>query len=159
VFDVLAIFIAVFFRHDDVCDYYVGFGSLDFTEGTGRVMACNYIDVFAAESDLDDLAHGGAVVNEIDSGDSAHTSPPSGLSCLSSSNSRNASSINSVADRRTVRVVALSPGTNSYEPVSIPLLYFTMWTTASSPIWSPTSAWVMAPLSKKTMPSMLPAFT
>src|SRR5205807_5404063 len=109
-------------------------------QGAGGIVAGDHVDVLAPEGDLDHLPHGRAVINEIDSRGRAHWKPPSALSCAASSHSRRASSISSVADLSTVRVAALAPGTNLYEPVSTPLQYFTICTTASSPIKSPLSA-------------------
>src|SRR5579859_444251 len=159
VLDVLADFIAVFSGHDHVGDHDIGLGLFDLAQGAGGIVAGNHVDVFPTEGDLDHLAHGRAVVDEIDSGGRAHQIPPSALSWAASSHSRRASSISSVADLSTVRVAALAPGTNLYEPVSTPLQYFTICTTASSPIRSPLSACVTLPFSKKIIPSMSPAFT
>ena len=124
--DVLADFIAVFVGHDDVGDDHVGPGLFDLGEGAGSIMAGDDVDVLAAEGDLDDLAHGGAVVNEIDGGCRTHSEPPADISFSPSSSSRRASSMSSVAERSTVRVVAVAPGTNLYTPLSLPLQLFTM---------------------------------
>src|SRR5262249_36761657 len=112
------------------------------------------VDVLAAEGNLDDLAHGGAVVDEVDGGSAHCKKPPSESFCVASSSSRSASSINSVAERSTVRVFDLSPGRNLYDPLSMPLHRFTTCTTASSPIMSPLSACVTFPFSKKMIPSI-----
>src|SRR2546423_6535853 len=110
--DVLADFVAILVGHDDVGDDHVGPGLLDLNECCGGIVAGDDVDVLAAEGDLDDFAHGGAVVNEIDGGGGTHSAPPADISFSPSSNSRRASSISSVAERNTVRVVAVAPGTN-----------------------------------------------
>src|SRR5947209_8410673 len=138
--DVLADVIAIFAGHDHIGNHHVRPGLLDLAQSGGGIVMGHHVDVLAPEGDLNDFAHGRAVINEINCGDSAHQKPPSGPSCASSSSSRSASSINSVAERRTVRVEAVSPGTNLYPPLSTPLLDFTICTTASSPIRSPHSA-------------------
>src|SRR5579859_2500562 len=157
--DVLAHVVAVLVRHDHVGNHNVRPGGLNLRQRRCRIVAGHHVDVLPPEGDLDHLAHGRTVVDEIDSGNRAHQKPPSAGSCADSSSWRRASSISSVAERSTVRVAALSPGRNLYDPVSTPLQYFTMWTTASSPIMSPLSACVMLPFSKKRIPSMAPAFT
>src|SRR5207248_4859658 len=102
-------------------------GGFNLLQRGRSIVASHHVDVFPPEGDLDHLAHGRTVVNKVDSGRRAHRKPPSPLSCAASSNSRSASSISSVAERSTVRVAALSPGKNLYDPVSAPLQYFTMW--------------------------------
>src|SRR6478752_7516128 len=157
--DMLADVIAVLVRHDHVRNHNVRPGRFDLGQRRGGIMTGDNVNVFPAEGDLNDLTHGRTVINEIDSGDRAHLKPPSPLSCADSSSSRRASSISSVAERSTVRVAALSPGKNLYDPASTPLQCFTIWTTASSPMRSPLSACVIVPFSKNTIPSMSPAFT
>src|SRR5262245_37913237 len=139
-FDVLANFVAVLVRHDDVGDHDVRPGGFDLRQRRCRIMTSHDIDVLSTEGDLDHLAHGRTVINEVDSGNRAHQKPPSALPWAASSSSRSASSMSSVAERSTVRVAALSPGRNLYDPASRPLQHFTMCTTASSPMRSPLSA-------------------
>src|SRR5262249_43170468 len=134
---VLANVVAVFVGHDHIGDHDVRLSALNFGKRLRRIMAGNHIDVFPAKGDLDHLAHGGAVIDEIDCGrGGAHRINPPSASASSasvwaaSSSSRRASNISSVADRSTVRVPALSPGKNLYDPVSTPLQRFTTWTNA-----------------------------
>src|SRR6185312_17208682 len=75
-FDELTDLVAVFVWHDDVTDDDVRAALFKLTEGAGCVTVGDDVDVFATEGDLDHLAHGGAVVNEIDRGCSAHDAPP-----------------------------------------------------------------------------------
>src|SRR5437588_995566 len=115
--DVLADFVAIFVRHDDVTDDDVRTPLFELAERAGCVTVGDDVDVFATECNLDHLAHGGAVVNEIDRGCCAHDAPPvanslSSLPSFSSSSLRNASSMRSVAERKTVRVTASAPGMN-----------------------------------------------
>src|SRR5258707_14508524 len=112
VFDELANFIAVFAGHDHVGDHDRWLRGLDLSQRGGSVVTGDYVDVLAPEGDLDHLAHGCAVVNEVNSRGRAHCRPPSELVCAPSSSSRKASSSSSVGDRSTVRVDALSPGKN-----------------------------------------------
>src|SRR5258707_12865605 len=81
------------------------------------------VDALAAKGNLDDFAHGGAVVDEIDRGRAlrgrigqgrdghcfAHSASLSAMSRVLSSNSRMASSMRSVALRSTVCCVELLP--------------------------------------------------
>src|SRR5258708_40374321 len=98
--DVLANVIAVFVGHDDISDHDIWPGLFNLDQGQGSVMAGDNIDVLAPEGDLDHLAHGGAVIDEIHSGGSAHrASPPSESSCAASSRSPTASTISCVAYR------------------------------------------------------------
>src|SRR6185437_9228304 len=160
ILDELANLIAVLFRHNDVCDHNIRSCLLNFAERHSGIVRCDHIHVLTAKSDLDHFPHGRAIVNEIDGWDGSHQNPPSVVSsCSDSSSSRNAVNMSSVADRKTVRVAALSPGINLYEPESLPLQNFTIWTTASSPTWSPHSAWVTLPFSIKMIPSICSAFT
>src|ERR1700730_10002811 len=134
--DELADFVAVFIGHDHVGDDRVGSGVAELRKGRGGVRAGDNVYIFLAEGDLDDFAHGGAVVNEIDrrsagGGESrrfAHSDSfstlsgaagcsescwaPSSESRCDSSNSRMASRSRSVAERSTVRCVAVAPYTN-----------------------------------------------
>jgi hypothetical protein len=70
--DVLADLVAIFIGHDHVGDDDVRLGLLDLSEGGGGIVAGYDVDVLAAEGDLDDLAHGGAVINEINGWRGAH---------------------------------------------------------------------------------------
>src|SRR5579859_3829978 len=163
-FDVLADFVSVFLRHDDVGDDDVGRVLFDLLQRRVRVAAGDDLDVLAPERDLDDFAHRRRVVDEVHRRCRrlwrvAHCEPPSALPASLSSSSRKASSISSVADRITVRVAAVAPGTNLYTPVSCRLQLLTMATTESSPTMSPLSACTMSPASKKMIPSISPAFT
>src|SRR3954454_20529605 len=122
--DVLADLVAIFVGHDDVGDHDGGALLLDHRERGCGVVARDHVDVLATERDLDDLAHRRRVIDEIDSGCGAlrhvaHCGPPSASSRSSSSTSRSASSISSVAERSTVRVAAVAPGTNLETPVSL----------------------------------------
>src|SRR6201995_2870973 len=139
-FDELANLVPVFYGHNDVCDYDIGALLLNLFQGEHGIMAGEYIDVLPSEGDLDDFTHGGAIVNEINRGHRRHQKPPSKSLCIDSSSSRRASSINSVEERSTVRVAAVSPGRNLYDPESCPLQCFTICTMASSPTLSPHSA-------------------
>src|SRR4051812_15650913 len=118
-FDELADFVAIFVGHDDVTDDDIRTALFELTERTGCVTISNDVDVLATEGDLDHLAHGCAVVNKIDRGCTAHDAPPAAKEppsssgpLFSSSNWRNASSIRSVGERKTVRVTASAPGIN-----------------------------------------------
>ena len=124
--------VAVLIGHDDVGDDHVGAVLFELGECGSGVGAGDDVDVLAAERDFDDFAHGGAVVNEIDGGRAlgfyrravlrfavtfrrcrrhghqfihrvAHRASVSAMSRAVSSYSRMASSMRSVAERRTVR--------------------------------------------------------
>src|SRR5258708_6829841 len=111
--DELADFVSIFIRHDHVGDDNVRPGLLELAERGGGIVVGDHVDVLAAEGDLYHLAHGRAVINEINRRGGAHRIPPSGSpSCAFSSTWRKASSIRSVGDRSTVRVVASAPGMN-----------------------------------------------
>src|SRR5262245_60618201 len=108
VLDVPANVIAVLFRHDDICNYYVWLGALNRRQGLRRIVTRNHIDVLAAKGDFNHLAHGGAVIDKVDrwgrgGGGTHRIKPPSASAsvCAASSTSRRASSISSVADRST----------------------------------------------------------
>jgi hypothetical protein len=60
--------IAILVGHDHVGDDHVWHVLLKLREGGSGVGAGDDVDIFAAESNLDDLAHGGAVVNKINRG-------------------------------------------------------------------------------------------
>ncbi len=70
--DELADFIAVFIGHDDVCDDHIGASALDLAERGGGIAIGDDIDVLTPESDLDDLTHGGAIVNEVNGWSGGH---------------------------------------------------------------------------------------
>src|SRR6266404_8058449 len=115
--------VAVLIGHDDVGDHGIGRILRELRERGGGVATRDDVDAFTAESDLDDFAHGGAVVNEIDRGRAlcgrigqgryghcfAHSASLSAMSRLLSSNSRMASSMRSVALRSTVCCEELLP--------------------------------------------------
>src|SRR5207249_7014050 len=118
--------VAVLVRHDNVGDHHVRAGLFKLRQCGGRVGASNHMNVFPAESDLDDFAHGGAVVNEINGWHTplrcfiqwrehhgfTHRASLSAMSRELSSTSRMASSIKSVAERSTVRCGEVVPYTN-----------------------------------------------
>ena len=109
--------VAVSVRHDDVGDDCIRRILIELPEGRSRIRAGDDIEILAAERDLDDFAHGGAVIDEIDGGRLscrrirqrgnghrfAHCASLSAVSRDASSTSRMASSIRSVAERKTVR--------------------------------------------------------
>src|SRR5258708_19207641 len=64
--DLAADRVAVLIGHDDVGDDRIGRVLLKLRNRGGGVAGGDHRDVFAAESDLDDFAHGGAVVDKID---------------------------------------------------------------------------------------------
>src|SRR5437899_51821 len=66
--DVAADGVAVLVGHDDVGDDDVGAMLLELGESGGGIGAGDDVVVLAAESDFDDFAHGGGVVDEIDGG-------------------------------------------------------------------------------------------
>src|SRR5260370_39896863 len=121
--DLTADGVAVLIGHDHVGDYHVGAILLELCRVRGRVGAGNHVDILAAKGDLDDFAHGGTVINEVDGrrplGGSlvqrrnghgfTHSASLSAMSRVPSSNSRMASSIRSVAERSTVRWVDVVP--------------------------------------------------
>src|SRR5712692_6854446 len=115
--------VAVLTGHDDVGDHGIGRILRELRKSGGGVAAGDDVDALAAKSNLDDFAHGGAVVNEIDRGRAlcgrigqgryghcfAHSASLSAMSRAPSSNSRIASSMRSVALRSTVCCVELLP--------------------------------------------------
>src|ERR1700682_309303 len=118
--------VAVLVRHDDVGYDRIGRIVRELPERGSGVAASDYVDALAAESNLDDFAHGGAVVDEIDRGRAlrgrigqgryghcfAHEPSLSAMSRAPSSNSRMASSMRSVELRSTVCCVEVLPYTN-----------------------------------------------
>src|SRR6266446_9367300 len=108
--------VAVLVRHDDVGDDGIRRILGELREGRGGIGAGDDVEALAAKSNLDDFAHGGAVVNEIHRGRAlrgrigqggygqgfAHSASLSAMSRAPSSNSRMASSMRSVALRSTV---------------------------------------------------------
>src|SRR5262249_49552690 len=123
--DVRADGVAVLVGHDDVGDDDVGAMLGELREGGRGVGAGDDVIVLAAECNFDDFAHGGGVVDEINGGRALgvfifvgrdyafgdrrkwhkfpHSPSVSAVSRADSSNSRMASSIRSVAERKTVR--------------------------------------------------------
>src|SRR5215471_2825696 len=124
--DLAANGVTVLIGHDDVGDHDVGAGLFELRDRGGRVGTSNHMDVFAAESNLNHFAHGGAVVNEINGWDAllrrfiqgrehhgfVYRASLFAMSRESSSTSRMASSIKSVAERSTVRCGEVVPYTN-----------------------------------------------
>src|SRR5215469_18343153 len=110
--------ITVLIGHDDVGDYRVRRILVELRQCRSRVGTGNNVHVLATKGDLDDFAHGGAVIDEIHSGCAldlgvrhrgygqrfTHRTSLSAMSprCVLSSTSRMASSIRSVAERSTV---------------------------------------------------------
>src|ERR1043166_5274910 len=64
--DLTAHGVAVLIGHDDIGDDGVGRILIKLRDGGGGVAKCDHGNIFAAEGDLDDFAHGGTVVDEID---------------------------------------------------------------------------------------------
>src|SRR5258708_3471736 len=87
VLDELANVIAVLAGHDYVGDHNGRLRALDLDQRRLRVVAGDHVNVLAAEGDLDHLAHGCAVVNEINSRGRAPSRPPSGVVRAPSSSS------------------------------------------------------------------------
>src|SRR3979409_2053351 len=118
--NVLAKLVSVFVRHDDVTDDGIGRSAVKLSDGGGHVGASDDVEIFTAKGDLDHLAHGGAVIDEIYIGLGArltsksigHGSSLSAGRRCASSNSRMASSSKSVARRWTDRWFATAPATN-----------------------------------------------
>src|SRR5580704_6098251 len=104
-FDELAKLVAIFIRHDDVADDGVRNCLGEQADCRSDVGASDDIKIFAAKRDLYDLAHRGAVVNEINVRRGTwlrnvrvtHVNSFSGNSCCASSYSRIASSNKSIA--------------------------------------------------------------
>src|SRR5690348_16656887 len=121
--DLAAYGVAVLVGHDHVGDDNVGLVLVELREGGSRIRAGDHVDVFPTERDLDDFAHGGAVVDEIHGWRTlglfvvqrwnghrfAHSASLSAMSRVPSSYSRMASSMRSVADRSTVRCGEVVP--------------------------------------------------
>ena len=125
--DLAANRITVLIGHNHVGNDHIGMMLFELGEGGGCIGAGDHVDVFAAKRDLDDFAHGGAVVNEVHGGSVlclgcaerwrgdglAHCASLSASSSVvlfvASSYSRIASSIRSVAERSTVRWVDVAP--------------------------------------------------
>src|SRR5260370_30635550 len=111
------------FRHYHAGDDDVRAVLFELCQRRGSVGSVNHIYILAAKSDLDDFAHGGAVVDEVDIGCPfgrsfaqrwnghrfAHSASLSAMSRVPSSYSRMASSMRSVAERNTVRCVDAVP--------------------------------------------------
>src|SRR5262249_47369443 len=122
-FDLAANGVAVLVRHDHVGDDHIRAFLLELRESRSSVGAGNHVDVFASERNLDDFAHGGAVVDKIYRGNAlggrflergndhgfTHCASLSAISREPSSTSRMASSMRSVAERSTVRCVDVVP--------------------------------------------------
>src|SRR6266478_9907530 len=108
--------VAVLIGHDDIGDDDIRRILFELRERRGGIGAGDDVEALATESNLDDFAHGGAVVDEIDRGRAfrrrighrwdghcfAHSASLSAMSRVLSSNSRMASSMRSVALRSTV---------------------------------------------------------
>src|SRR5215468_5864683 len=76
-FNVLADFIAVFVRHDDIGDDDVWSILLELFQRAHRIWIGNHINVLTAKGDLDYLTHGCAVINKSYCGCGAHLKLPS----------------------------------------------------------------------------------
>src|SRR5579863_5188572 len=57
--------VAILVRHDDVGDDHVGRVFRELPERRGRIRASDHVNILAAKCDLDDFAHGGAVIDKI----------------------------------------------------------------------------------------------
>ena len=65
-FDLAADGVAILIGHDDIRDDDIGRMLFELVERGGGVGAGDDKNIFAAKGDLDDFAHGGAVIDEID---------------------------------------------------------------------------------------------
>src|SRR5258708_31587790 len=121
--DLAANGVPVLIRHNHVRDHNVRLVLFKLRQSGRGIRASDYIDVLAPKRDLDNFAHGCAVIDKInrwrslcfrlvqrrDSHRLAHSASLSAMSCAFSSYSRMASSIRSVADRSTVRCGEVVP--------------------------------------------------
>src|ERR1700735_654636 len=115
--DELANVIAVFVRHDYVGDHHIRSDLVELLERGSGIRAGDDVNILLAKSDLHHLAHSGTTLDEVHRWSPccfqvlcfAHDPSFSISSRSPSSNSRMASSKRSVAERNTVRWVALAP--------------------------------------------------
>ena len=76
--DVLTDFVSVFIGHDDVANNNVGDVGIHHADRTGSIVTGDDVDILSPEGDLNDFAHGGAIVDEINHWRGGHQKPPSG---------------------------------------------------------------------------------